>query len=91
MAYLPGSVAAKADRVSITTPGRVIRKSETIQPGEGVAVAVTLAAGMVAIWALVVITLQRRASSRPASGRPLLAIPPVDDSSDEFLVHDAGA
>ncbi len=42
----------------------VVHESGTIQPSEGVAIAVTLAAGILAIWALVVITLRRRAGSR---------------------------
>ena len=44
----------------------VVHESGTIQPSEGVVIAVTLAAGIVAICALVVITLRRRAGSGKA-------------------------
>ena len=40
-----------------------VHEPGTIRAGEGVAIAVTLAAGIYAIWALVVITLRRRAES----------------------------
>ena len=39
----------------------VVHEPGTIGAGEGVAIAVTLAAGICAVWALVVITLRRRA------------------------------
>lgn len=42
----------------------LVHEPETIHAGEGVAIAVTLAAGICAIWAVVVITLRRRAESR---------------------------
>lgn len=42
----------------------VVHQAGTIRAGEGVAIAVTLAAGICAVWALVVITLRRRADSR---------------------------
>ncbi|MGV8978198.1 MAG: hypothetical protein ACOH17_09155 [Cellulomonas sp.] len=38
----------------------LIHQEGTIRAGEGVAIAVTLAAGICAIWALVVIALRRR-------------------------------
>ena len=42
----------------------VVHEPGTIRAGEGVAIAVTLAAGICAVWALVVITLRRRADAR---------------------------
>lgn len=42
----------------------LVHEPGTIRAGEGVAIAVTLAAGICAIWALVVITLRRRTSTR---------------------------
>ena len=49
------AVIASAVRELIHTEG-------TIRAGEGVVIAVTLAAGVFAIWALFVITLRRRAA-----------------------------
>lgn len=42
----------------------LVHEPGTIHAGEGVALAVTVAAGICAIWALVVLTLRRRASAR---------------------------
>lgn len=50
------AVAASLIRDLVHEPG-------TIRAGEGVAIAVTLAAGICAIWALVVIALRRRADT----------------------------
>ena len=41
-----------------------MHEPEEISTGEGVAIAVTLAAGVCAIWAFIVIMLRRRADSR---------------------------
>jgi len=42
----------------------LVHEPDKILAGEGAAVAVTLAAGICAIWALIVIMLRRRADSR---------------------------
>lgn len=42
----------------------LVHEPGTIRAGEGVAIAVTLAAAICAIWALVVIVLKRRDDSR---------------------------
>lgn len=51
------AVAASLIRDLIHEPG-------TIRAGEGVAIAVTLAGAICAVWALVVVTVQRREGSR---------------------------
>ena len=51
------AVVASLIRDFVHEPGKILA-------GEGVAIAVTLAAGICAIWAFIVIMLRRRADSR---------------------------
>lgn len=58
--FVVGTVVA----VAASLVRDLVHPEGTIRAGEGVAIAVTLAAGICAIWALVVITLRRRRSDQ---------------------------
>lgn len=60
----PVFIVGTAVAVAASLVRDLIHTEGTIRAGEGVAIAVTLAAAICAIWALVVITLRRRRSGQ---------------------------
>jgi hypothetical protein len=62
----PVFVVGAAVALAASLVRELIHQEGTIRAGEGAAIAVTLAAGICAIWALAVITLRRRRSGHRA-------------------------